>query len=106
MKRLEESIAEGEVPTVGVYRLVMKTNSDNFRESSVYGVVDNLKSKGVKIVIYEPTLGMVDNYMDNQVVDDVAKFKEICNIIIANRYNEELEDVKEKVYTRDMFYRD
>ena len=106
MKRLEDFVAKGEVPVVGVYRLVMKTNSDNFRESSVYGVVDNLKSKGVKIVIYEPTLGMVDNYMDNQVVDDVAKFKEICNIIIANRYNEELEDVKEKVYTRDMFYRD
>lgn len=106
MKRLENFGAKGEVPVVGVYRLVMKTNSDNFRESSVYGVVDNLKSKGVKVVIYEPTLEMVDNYMDNQVVDDVVKFKEISNIIIANRYNEELEDVKDKVYTRDMFYRD
>lgn len=106
MKRLEDSIAEGEVPTVGVYRLVMKTNSDNFRESSVYGVVNNLKLKGVKIVIYEPTLGKTESYMDNQVVEDVAKFKDMCHIIIANRYNVELEDVKDKVYTRDMFYRD
>lgn len=106
MKRLEDSIAEGEVPTVGVYRLVMKTNSDNFRESSVYGVIDNLKLKGIKVVIYEPTLGKTESYMDNQVVEDVAKFKDMCHIIIANRYNVELEGVKDKVYTRDMFYRD
>ncbi|MEE1516542.1 MAG: nucleotide sugar dehydrogenase [Lachnospiraceae bacterium] len=106
MKRLEDSIAEGEVPTVGVYRLVMKTNSDNFRESSVYGVIENLKLKGIKVVIYEPTLGKTESYMDNQVVEDVAKFKDMCHIIIANRYNVELEDVKDKVYTRDMFYRD
>ena len=102
---IAEQIIEKAPHVVGIYRLTMKTDSDNFRQSSIQGVMKRLKARGIEVIIYEPSMSEPE-FFRSKIIHDLDKFKSESDVIIANRWNDELEDIKEKVYTRDILKRD